>query len=97
MRPYRALSPAGGRAVGVETTDGRRISARSAVVSSAHLATLPEMLGTGASEDLKEPSRTLTTMASMKTATYTASSGRVAHSCISATTFSVIRHWVSPK
>ena len=44
----------GGRAVGVETTDGRRISARSAVVSSAHLATLPEMLGTGASEDLKE-------------------------------------------
>jgi phytoene dehydrogenase-like protein len=44
----------GGRAVGVETADGRRISARSAVVSSAHLATLPEMLGTDATEDLKE-------------------------------------------
>ena len=44
----------GGRAVGVETTDGRRITARSAVVSSAHLATLPEMLGTDATEDLKE-------------------------------------------
>ena len=44
----------GGRAVGVETTDGRRITARSAVVSSAHLAALPEMLGSDATEDLKE-------------------------------------------
>lgn len=44
----------GGRAVGVETTDGRRITARSAVVSSAHLATLPEMLGTDVTEDLQE-------------------------------------------
>jgi phytoene dehydrogenase-like protein len=43
----------GGRAVGVETADGRRITARRAVVSSAHLATLPEMLGTDATEDLK--------------------------------------------
>jgi phytoene dehydrogenase-like protein len=41
-----------GRADGVETHDGRRIRARVAVVSSAHLATLPEMLGAEAPEDL---------------------------------------------
>ncbi|HSF26257.1 MAG TPA: NAD(P)/FAD-dependent oxidoreductase [Actinomycetes bacterium] len=33
-----------GRACGVETTDGRRFTARRAVVSAAHLAQLPEML-----------------------------------------------------
>ena len=37
----------------------------------------------------------LTTMASRKTATYTASSGLLAHSAISATTFPVIRGTVS--
>jgi phytoene dehydrogenase-like protein len=41
-----------GRAHGVETHDGRRIHARIAVVSSAHLTTLPEMLGAEAPEDL---------------------------------------------
>ena len=40
------------RAHGVETHDGRRIRARIAVVSSAHLTTLPEMLGTEAPEEL---------------------------------------------
>ena len=39
--------------------------------------------------------RTLTWIASMNTAAYTASSGRLAHSCISATTLSVIREIVS--
>lgn len=43
-----------GRAVGVETTGGQRIAARSAVVSSAHLATLPGMLGEDVTEDLKQ-------------------------------------------
>src|SRR4051812_33823063 len=41
------------------------------------------------------PSRTLTTMASMNTATYTLSSGRDDHSDISSTTLSVIRDTVS--
>lgn len=39
----------GGRAVGVRTVDGRRIGARRAVVSGAHLAELPRMLAAGAS------------------------------------------------
>src|SRR5947209_14177435 len=41
------------------------------------------------------PSRTFTTIASMKTATYTESSGRCDHSSISVTTLSVIRDTVS--
>jgi phytoene dehydrogenase-like protein len=41
-----------GRADGVETHDGRRIRARVAVVSSAHLTTLPDMLGGEAPEGL---------------------------------------------
>ncbi|MGH3249726.1 MAG: phytoene desaturase family protein [Trebonia sp.] len=44
-----------GRAHGVETDDGRRIHARIAVVSSAHLTTLPEMLGAKAPEGLARP------------------------------------------
>jgi phytoene dehydrogenase-like protein len=44
----------GGRAVGVETTDGRRIDARLGVVSSAHLATLPDLLGEDITGDLTE-------------------------------------------
>jgi phytoene dehydrogenase-like protein len=52
--PVSRIVTSGGRAVGVETADGRRIAARSAVVSSAHLAALPEMLGTDVTEDLKE-------------------------------------------
>jgi transposase len=39
--------------------------------------------------------RTKTKQAPLQTTTYTASSGRVVHSCISATTFSVIRDTVS--
>ncbi|MGW3622963.1 phytoene desaturase family protein [Streptomyces sp. NPDC000880] len=41
-----------GRALGVETHDGRRIQARIGVVSSAHLTTLPGMLGDETPEDL---------------------------------------------
>jgi phytoene dehydrogenase-like protein len=41
-----------GRAQGVETHDGRRIRARVAVVSSAHLTTLPGMLGDQVPEEL---------------------------------------------
>jgi phytoene dehydrogenase-like protein len=41
-----------GRAHGVETHDGRRIHARIAVVSSAHLTALPGMLGAQAPADL---------------------------------------------
>jgi hypothetical protein len=41
------------------------------------------------------PSRTFTTIASMKIATYTGSSGRCDHYSISATTLSVIRDTVS--
>lgn len=41
-----------GRATGVETTDGRRFTAREAVVSSAHLSMLPTMLDTPAPDQL---------------------------------------------
>ena len=43
--PVSRIDVAGGRAVAVETTDGRRVAARQAVVSSAHAAQLAEMLG----------------------------------------------------
>lgn len=43
----------GGRATGVQTSDGRRYAARSAVVSSAHLARLPDMLPEPAPEPLR--------------------------------------------
>jgi len=43
----------GGRAVGVETRDGRVIRARSAVVSSAHVTTLPGMLGQDTTPDVR--------------------------------------------
>jgi phytoene dehydrogenase-like protein len=41
-----------GRAVAVQTTDGRRVRARQAVVASSHLARLPEMLTGAAAPDL---------------------------------------------
>jgi phytoene dehydrogenase-like protein len=50
--PVSRILVSQGRAHGVETHDGRRIHARIAVVSSAHLTTLPDMLGHGAPEDL---------------------------------------------
>ena len=43
--PVSRIDVAGGRAVAVETTDGRRVEARRAVVSSAHAAQLADMLG----------------------------------------------------
>ena len=43
--PISRIDVAGGRAVAVETTDGRRVAARQAVVSSAHPAQLADMLG----------------------------------------------------
>jgi phytoene dehydrogenase-like protein len=52
--PVSRILTSGGRAVGVETADGRRVTARRAVVSSAHLITLPEMLGDAVTQDLKE-------------------------------------------
>lgn len=42
-----------GRAVAVHTADGRRVGARRAVVTSSHLARLPEMLGAAAGDDLR--------------------------------------------
>ena len=43
-RRCRGSTPRGGRASAVETTDGRRVAARRAVVSSAHLATMAGMV-----------------------------------------------------
>jgi phytoene dehydrogenase-like protein len=42
-----------GRACGVETSDGRRVRARQGVVSSAHVLTLPSMLGDDTPADVK--------------------------------------------
>lgn len=42
--PVHRILTGSGRATGVETADGRRYHARSAVVSSAHLAHLPSMV-----------------------------------------------------
>jgi phytoene dehydrogenase-like protein len=50
--PVTAVSVEGDRAVGVTTADGRGYAARRAVVSSAHLAALPDLLGEQASDDL---------------------------------------------
>jgi phytoene dehydrogenase-like protein len=55
--PVSAVEVASGRAVGVRTADGRRVRARRAVVSSAHLARLADMLddgGTPAPDDLRK-------------------------------------------
>jgi phytoene dehydrogenase-like protein len=52
--PVSRIITSGGRAVGVETADGRRVTARRAVVSSAHVTTLPGMLGDAVTDDLKE-------------------------------------------
>jgi len=53
--PVSRIHVAGGRAVAVETTDGRRFTARQGVVSSAHLAQLADMLnGTKVPPDLAE-------------------------------------------
>jgi phytoene dehydrogenase-like protein len=46
------ISVENGRAVGVTTADGHRYTARRAVVSSAHLAVLPDLLGEPAGDDL---------------------------------------------
>lgn len=51
--PAASIEVANGRAVAVQTTDGRRVRARRAVVTSSHLARLPEMLtGAAAPDDL---------------------------------------------
>jgi phytoene dehydrogenase-like protein len=51
--PASRIEVENGRAVAVRTTDGRRIRARRAVVTSSHLARLPEMLaGVAAPDDL---------------------------------------------
>jgi phytoene dehydrogenase-like protein len=50
--PVTGLPVENGRAVGVTTADGRRFTARRAVVSSAHLATLPDLLGEHASDEV---------------------------------------------
>jgi phytoene dehydrogenase-like protein len=50
----------GGRAVAVQTSDGRRVTARRGVVSSAHLATLASLLtgvGAGVPADLADAQR----------------------------------------
>ncbi|MQA04179.1 MAG: NAD(P)-binding protein [Streptosporangiales bacterium] len=47
-----------GRAVGVETTDGRRFTASVGVVSSAHLAHLPELLPTPVPAPLQQAAAT---------------------------------------
>ena len=52
--PVARIDTSSGRASAVETTDGRRIAARRAVVSSAHLATLPAMLTSDPPRDLVE-------------------------------------------
>jgi len=44
--PVRRIHTSAGRVTGVQTADGRRFTARHAVVSSAHLARLPAMLQT---------------------------------------------------
>lgn len=49
--PVAAVEVAGGRASAVRTSDGRRVRARSAVVSSAHLPALVDMLEGGQPTD----------------------------------------------
>jgi phytoene dehydrogenase-like protein len=50
--PVSGVPVENGRAVGLTTPDGRRYAARRAVVSSAHLAALPDLLGEQATDDL---------------------------------------------
>ena len=45
--PVSRIDVQGGRAVAVRTTDGRRVRARRAVVTSSHLARLPQLLRHG--------------------------------------------------
>jgi phytoene dehydrogenase-like protein len=53
--PVSRIDVRAGRAVGVETADGRRVAARQAVVSSAHAAQLADMLtGTETPGDVAE-------------------------------------------
>jgi phytoene dehydrogenase-like protein len=52
--PVSKIQVANGRVVGVATEDGRRISARQAVVSSAHVLSMKEMLGSERSSALDE-------------------------------------------
>jgi phytoene dehydrogenase-like protein len=55
--PVTGVPVESGRAVGVTTAGGRRYAARRAVVSSAHLAVLPDLLGERASDDLREAAK----------------------------------------
>jgi phytoene dehydrogenase-like protein len=50
--PVTGIVTEGGRATAVTTADGRRYHARRAIVSSAHITTLPELLGDQTSADL---------------------------------------------
>lgn len=52
--PVARIDTSSGRASAVELVDGRRVGARRAVVSSAHLATLPGMLTSEPPADLVE-------------------------------------------
>jgi phytoene dehydrogenase-like protein len=52
--PVARIDTSSGRASAVELADGRRIGARRAVVSGAHLATVPGMLTSGPPADLVE-------------------------------------------
>ena len=52
--PVARIDTSSGRASAVELLSGQRIGARRAVVSSAHLATLPSMLTSEAPPDLQE-------------------------------------------
>jgi phytoene dehydrogenase-like protein len=50
--PVTKIVITNGRAAGVETAQGRRVTARMAVVSSAHITTLPDLVGANTTEDL---------------------------------------------
>jgi phytoene dehydrogenase-like protein len=52
--PVSRIEVANGRAVAVETTDGRHVRARRAIVTSSHLSQLPDLLsGAGEADDLQ--------------------------------------------
>ncbi|WP_448623459.1 phytoene desaturase family protein [Geodermatophilus sp. URMC 64] len=57
--PVATVEAAAGRVTGVRTADGTRVTARRAVVSSAHLARLGDMLtGAAVPDDLQEAKKT---------------------------------------
>jgi phytoene dehydrogenase-like protein len=55
--PVQRILTAGGRAVGVEATDGRRFTARYAIVSGAHIHTTLQMLGNAVEQPRTELAR----------------------------------------